>query len=268
MPKPRPGVEASSRLSKITDISIWISIEKQYGEMLLQKGGKKLVDLDIACEEISIKWQQAVTRKKEDAFCTCQDLYTIIEWKFATGKPRPLWKHIKSNSEETVRKVSKDAFDLIHKAKCDDKNLNTVIGNAVDVLSQLKGIGPASASAVLSLFRPDLMVFMYDEILDCFLGERKYTTAAYIKTNTICRDLVKDIGGGDGDFMNVRKVGQILWCAARLSLCKDKVDLTEGAVISSCQEKKETAMGDVGKDVTRTDDDNPTKTVKRRKTKK
>lgn len=244
MPKSRPGVEASCRLSKITDIAIWMSVEKQYGDMLLEKGGKKLVDLDKICEEISLKWQRI--QQKEDGFCTCQDLYTIMEWKFATGKPRPLWKHIKSNLEDAVRALSKDAFALVRHVQSHDENVNTAIGNAVETLSKLKGIGPASASAILSLYRPDLMVFMYDEILDCFLGERKYTTAAYIKINTICRNLVRDLGGNDTS-INVRKLGQILWSAARLSLCEDKVDLTLGVI--SCKEVAEKGINDEGKDM-------------------
>lgn len=240
MPKPRPGVDASFRLSKISDLSIWMAIDKQYGDMLLQKGGTKLLDLDKACEEISLKWQtKTQQQQQQDVYCTCEDLYTIMEWKFATGKPRPLWKHIKSNSEETLRKVSKDAFAMIRhvQAHDDDDDVDVVIGNALEALSKLKGIGPASASAILSLYRPDLLVFMYDEILDCFLGERKYTADAYKKINIICRDLVKDIGGTTGSaLINVRKLGQILWSAARISLCKDKVDLTLGSI--PCQEER------------------------------
>jgi hypothetical protein len=222
MPKLRPGVEAAARLSKISDKSVWTSIEKQYDDMLGDKGGENLLALDKKCEEIGAKWRT----QKTEAYCTCVDLYTIIEWKFATGKPRPLWKQIKSNSEENVHEFSKDAFRMLRNASPDDneEELNKVIAGAFDHISKLKGIGPASASAILSLYRPDLIVFMYDEILDCFLGERKYTVAAYLKIHQFCRNIAKNLETNER--ITMRNIGKILWCAARLSICKDKVDLT------------------------------------------
>lgn len=200
--------------------------------MLIQKGGEKLLNLDKKCTEIGAKWRSL----EKEAFCTSEELFNIIEWKFSVGKPRPLWKQIKSNSEDDIKQFSKDAFSLICDTNKDDENLNKVLAGAIENITKLKGIGPAAASAMLSLYRPDLMVFMYDEVLDCLLGERKYTVTSYFNINDVCMDICKSLGT-DNSLWNARKIGNTLWSAARLSLCKDRIDLTLSET-NSCTKTK------------------------------
>lgn len=69
---------------------------------------------------------------------------------------------------------------------------------AIKILSELKGIGPATASAVLAAYRPDLAPFMSDEALAAALkGAKEYTPKKYVELtealtakaqvrNTIC----------------------------------------------------------------------------------
>lgn len=232
MSKPRPGVEAAVRLSKISDVSTWTTIESQYTDMLLQKNDEKLMNLDQQCEALARRWQTS----EDGAYCTCDELYTVVDWKFAKGKARPmLWKQIRSNSEESVRDASRRAFQslenvLIHH---NEDRLNKALRQALDLFSVLKGIGPATSSAFLSLYRPDLFAFMDDEVLECFIGQRKYTVPAYFQLNDECRVRAKALGEG----WTARRVGNGLWSAARLSLCANRNDLTLDC--SNCKEQED-----------------------------
>ena len=235
MPKPRPGVEAVVRLSNnILNASTWTAIECQYKDMLLQKNGQKLFNLDEQCDALADKWH--LYADTTGAHCTCDDLYTVIEWKFAKGKARPmLWKQIRSNDEENVKDASRRAFQVLDNVQVDhdtdtsststpsaSDELNKVLKRALETFSELKGIGPATSSAFLSLYRPDLFAFMDDEVLECFNGQRKYTIPAYLKMNNECMARSKELGEG----WTTRRVGKGFWSAARISLDDNLSDLT------------------------------------------
>jgi len=81
----------------------------------------------------------------------------------------------------------------------------------------------------LSLYRPDLFAFMDDEVLEGFVGERKYTLKAYLDMNEECLACARRLGDG----WTPRRVGTALWTAARLSLCEDRVDLTVSTTTSN-----------------------------------
>ena len=195
--------------------------------MLGIKGGQDLQDLDQTCEELAQKWNNM----GDDAHCTMQDLTSVMKWKFAKGKPRPLWKLLLSNSEESVVEASKLAFSKIQRDGDGDgtndnananANANDLRGAIAD-FSTLKGIGPASATAFLSLYRPDLCIFMDDEVIECLHdGKRAYTVKIYMEINEKCRALRDILGEG----WTTRRVEKALWSAARISLCDDRIDLT------------------------------------------
>ena len=244
MPKPRPGVEAVVRLSNnIPNASTWTAIECQYQEMLLQKNGQKLFNLDAQCDALAEKWHAYADTT--GAHCTCDDLYTVIEWKFAKGKARPmLWKQIRSNDEENVKDASRRAFQALDNVQVvdgtsstpsDSDELNKVLKRALETFSELKGIGPATSSAFLSLYRPDLFAFMDDEVLECFNGQRKYTIPAYLKMNNECMARSKELGEG----WTTRRVGKGFWSAARISLDDNRLDLTLDSEIDGKESNSE-----------------------------
>lgn len=239
MPYTRPGVEASVRLYKAANqTNLWRKIEAKYHDMLVikKKGDKELLDLDSQCDELGNKWRSMIEQKnkkgsgkkhensEDQAFITCGELYTVMKWKFSKGKSRPLWKHINSNSEETVRECSMASFSHV-------SGNNSDINEALKEMSKLKGVGPASSSAILSLFRPDLFVFMDDEVIECLHeGKRDYSLKIYLEINEKCQNLAESLGEG----WNVRRVGKALWTAAIISAYSDEEDLT----LASDDEKK------------------------------
>lgn len=210
----RPGVAAAVRLCKMTgqNSTVWESILNEYEFCLEEKGSKALLDLDRKCNEIADNW-----RTMDNPYCTFDDLTTVVEWKFKKGKPRPLWKLIRSNSTHDVEKASTAAFKAVD-------TMGNAIQSAIDELTVLRGIGVAAASAILSFYRPDKFTFMDDEVIECLYdGKREYTMKIYHDINNKCHKLSLTLGGD----WTPRKIGQALWTAARLSISKsDKADLT------------------------------------------
>lgn len=77
--------------------------------------------------------------------------------------------YAKDAEEADIVETSKRAFAALPNVQ-----------EAIKILSELKGIGPATASAVLAALRPDLAPFMSDEALAAALqGTKDYTPKKY-----------------------------------------------------------------------------------------
>eukprot|EP00591_Stephanopyxis_turris_P011782 CAMPEP_0195510592 /NCGR_PEP_ID=MMETSP0794_2-20130614/3194_1 /TAXON_ID=515487 /ORGANISM="Stephanopyxis turris, Strain CCMP 815" /LENGTH=284 /DNA_ID=CAMNT_0040638043 /DNA_START=159 /DNA_END=1013 /DNA_ORIENTATION=+ len=201
----RPGVAAAARLALITSKSTWEQIEKQYSELIVRKGGKKLLEMDKFRDSISAKLRNCTDNNS--VFISRDELLEIVQWKFAKGKPRyALMKHLTANSEKDVKTASKTAFQ---KAKKND------IRGAVQEFCKLRGVGPATASCFLSMYREDYFAFMDDEVIEClYEGKRGYTLNIYLNVNTKCAELAKGLGGG---CWTPYRAGRALWTASQIS---------------------------------------------------
>ena len=84
-------------------------------------------------------------------------------------------KLLASNSEDTIRKTTARAFGVLSGAPDKDvEALSNKILEALGVLTELKGVGPASASVLLSVRHPDHVPFFSDEAyrwLTCTTGD-------------------------------------------------------------------------------------------------
>lgn len=109
------------------------------------------------------KWYQTELPKKiksrgKEPFLTHDEIVQCIKWKLARGQFRPRLKDlVQMNTPRVVMQETKKAFRNLFK-----KN---DIESAVQALSNLKGVGPAMASAVLAAGAPHLAPFMADECL-------------------------------------------------------------------------------------------------------
>ena len=93
----------------------------------------------------------------------------LVDWKLKHGTYRPnLAKLIASNSEETIRENTKKAFATYEADRNDH-------AKPMKVLCELKGIGPATASLLLSCYDPVNVPFFSDELYRYSLwGEAKH----------------------------------------------------------------------------------------------
>ncbi|RDW72987.1 hypothetical protein BP6252_06894 [Coleophoma cylindrospora] len=101
-----------------------------------------------------------------------KDLQKLVDWKLRHGTFRPtLPKLVASNSEDSVNSITEEGFSIYEKD-------HSELAAAVKKLSELKGIGPATASLLLAVYDPHKVIFFSDEVYKWLLpnaDKPKYT---------------------------------------------------------------------------------------------
>lgn len=135
-----------------TDIALWREALGSYEDALKTLGKPNLVSLD---EFYRNDLPNLLRQRNPSPYMTTDELTTLMKWKLARGKWRPrLLSFVSSLDDAVVRDASGKAF-----ASLPD------VSKAVSELTVLKGVGPATASAVLAAYSPDVAPFMSDEVL-------------------------------------------------------------------------------------------------------
>ncbi|XP_029125825.1 uncharacterized protein LOC109791858 isoform X2 [Cajanus cajan] len=111
-------------------------------------------------------------RRNPNPFITTRELSDLMRWKLTRGKWRPrLLDFVSSLDDAVVKFASQKAFQSLPD-----------VSKAVSELTVLKGVGPATASAVLAAFAPHLIPFMSDQAMEAALGNSKdYSLKQYLK---------------------------------------------------------------------------------------
>merc|ERR1712121_412897 len=156
------------------------------------------------------KWYQNELPKKiksrgKEAHLTHEEIVQTIKWKLARGQFRPRLKDlIQMNTPRVVMQESKKAFRAIDKKKD--------LEAAVLALSNLKGVGPAMASAVLAAGCPEIAPFMADELLMSMpeVEGIDYTMKEYMKLVEKTNECVDRLNAQGGDW-NPHKVEMAVW---------------------------------------------------------
>lgn len=101
-------------------------------------------------------------------FIEKSELVQLVEWKLRHGKFRPnLLKLAESNASDLVKKTTQDAFEDVKIPSGEDSSMPidwTKIEAAMKKATALKGIGPATASLLLSCADQDRIPFFSDEL--------------------------------------------------------------------------------------------------------
>ena len=210
----RPGVEAAVHLLSLPISSErWSKILDRYKDMLKKKGGKTLCDLDERRARLADSLNDNKCITKTDL------IDVIIPWKFAKGKPRHALKPLlNSNTDKSVENSSRRAIEIAASAITKPQNIQREqIKEAITTLCSLNGVGPATASAILSIFHPSLFAFMDDEIIEALYdGKRGYTFKIYEMVNEKCEEICTQLNT-NGDKAWVRcEVGMSLWTVAAM----------------------------------------------------
>lgn len=120
-------------------------------------GSRTFQELDEwRCLELPTTLEQRF-EEHESTWLTKDELALLMDWKLAKGKFRPtLPKLIQSNAPETVKSVTKDGLQLmldyfLKSQKITQKEYTETVKKSIKKLSELRGVGPATASLMLSL---------------------------------------------------------------------------------------------------------------------
>jgi hypothetical protein len=144
---------------------------------------------------------------RPEPFVTRDELVWVVEWKMARGVWRARNLHLaRSNAPEEVESASRAAFAAIP----DDRA-------SLRLLGQLKGVGPATVSAVLAGHRPDRYPFFDDVVAEQVpgLAVGEFTVKAYLAYAAALRDRAEVLSEScDSGEWTVQSVGLALWSAA------------------------------------------------------
>jgi len=157
------------------------------------------------------KWYQNELPKKiksrgKDAHLVHDELVQTIKWKLARGKFRPnLVNLVQMNTPRVVQQETKKAFRNIQK-KSD-------LQSACNALCNLKGVGPAMASAVLAAGAPQMAPFMADECLLAMpdVDSLDYTMKEYMRFVEYVKACVDRLNGDGGTSWTPHRVELAVW---------------------------------------------------------
>ena len=267
---PRPGVQAAIALAQSTDATKWSKIDRRYSEMIRSTGAEKLEHLQKKLDDLAVRFKKASANRRsnssaqpagangapDDAVLSREEFMSVIQWKFAKGKDRSafLMKHLNQNTDVAIQDAISNAFEIADtintntntstKHKSENNTTKQKIEKSIKAITILKGVGPATASAFLCLYRPDQFCFMDDEVIETFCGKRVYTLKVYMEINNECRRIAGVLG--EDYCWSVYRVGRALWTATKLSAfgcAYDDEKSAVGEIEQKAQEEEEESGG-------------------------
>ncbi|CAL5229628.1 g12992 [Coccomyxa viridis] len=194
--------------------SLWATDDANAWQDSLAEVGKRLEALENPKLTELERWffdelPDALSKRKP-MHLTSDELVKIVEWKLTRGKWRPkLLDYAKAHSEDTVREATASAFKSLIDAPTNSENLK----EAMSALTALKGIGPATASALLTAAFPDVP-FQSDEAMAAALnGQKEYTSSFYFKYAAKVQERASTLSK-KGATLTPKDVERALWSEA------------------------------------------------------
>ncbi|CAM8946310.1 unnamed protein product [Rhodiola kirilowii] len=172
-----------------------------YSDRLKSLKNPDLISLD---EFYRIDLPSLIENRNPNPYITASELVELMKWKLKRGKWRPrLLEFVSALDDEVVESASRKAFEALPD-----------VSKAVSELKVLKGVGPATASAVLAAHAPQVAPFMSDEAMVAALGSAKdYTSKQYVKFSSKMQEKAKELSSNDLTF-TPSDVERALWSAA------------------------------------------------------
>ncbi|XP_057469840.1 uncharacterized protein LOC130758873 isoform X1 [Actinidia eriantha] len=213
---------------KCSDVHLWREALSSYKAHMESLNKPNLVSLDdFYTDELPL----LIRQRNPNPHITTPELSKLMQWKLTRGKWRPrLLDFVSSLDEALVKSASQKAF----------KSLPDV-SKAVSELTVLKGVGPATASAVLAAYAPDVAPFMSDEAMVAAIGSSKdYTLKQYLVFVDKLQAKSKELSA-EGDIFTPSDVERALWSAtigAKLPAASAQPDLKVNSNKNSKRKRK------------------------------
>jgi len=181
----------------------WHDALDSYPGVIEEQGSEKLSKLD--------RWfgedLPAAIKSREAPCIYLDELQGIAAWKMSRG----VWRErnrvlIATNSPESVEQASRQAFAAVPDPRA-----------PITTLSSLAGVGPATASAALAAYAPDVYPF-FDEVVAAMmpgLGPVAFTAKYYAAYSDALRERAAQLNQACPHMhWTAHGVAQALWAAA------------------------------------------------------
>ncbi|GMI89669.1 hypothetical protein like AT3G12210 [Hibiscus trionum] len=184
-----------------TDFSVWKEALSTYKSRIESLNKPNLISLD---EFYSDELPSLLHQRNPNPSITTSELSRLMQWKLTRGKWRPrLLDFVSSLDDSSVKSASQKAFHSLPD-----------ISKAISELTVLKGVGPATASAVLAAYAPETAPFMSDEAMVAALGNSKdYSLKQYLLFVEKLQSKSKELSL-KGDSFTPSDVERALWSSA------------------------------------------------------
>ncbi|KAL5707189.1 hypothetical protein ACHQM5_025270 [Ranunculus cassubicifolius] len=186
-----------------TDLNLWKQSLSSYQTSLYSLNKPALISLDnFYRRDLPLQ----INSRNPNPHITKSDLIKLMQWKLSRGKWRPrLLDFVTNLDESAVKSASEKAFRAVTEED---------VGKAIEELTVLKGVGPATASAVLAAFAPEIAPFMSDEAMVAALGNSKdYTLKQYLVFAKKLQEKSKELSK-EGETFTPSDVEMALWSSA------------------------------------------------------
>jgi hypothetical protein len=180
------------------DSNRWSAALERYSEVVSSQSVPRLAERD--------QWYRSelprALASRVPARATLEELIQVTEWKMARG----VWRQrnlilVRSNQSAAVEDSSRDAFALVPDTT-----------KPIAILSALAGVGPATASALLAAFAPEVYPFFDDLVASQIptLGKVDFTPRFYARYADAIRQRATKLGGA----WTATAVERALWANA------------------------------------------------------
>lgn len=205
----------------VDECRVWLDALDTYEQVIADVGGERLVNLDM--------WYRntlpGLLSGRQEPCIYLDELEGVAAWKMRRGVWRERNRYlISQNAPEKVEELSRAAFRSALDGPEADHN------RPIKLLSELSGVGPATASAVLAAYAPDRYPF-FDELVAAQipgLGPVAFTARYYANYARMLRERASALNATCADTQQTRTwtahdVAQAMWAhAASISTTRAK----------------------------------------------
>ncbi|XP_022870893.1 uncharacterized protein LOC111390126 [Olea europaea var. sylvestris] len=184
-----------------SDVTLWQDALNSYETHIKTLIKPNLISLD---NFYRTELPNLLHQRAPSPYITTPELSKLMQWKLTRGKWRPrLLNFVSSLNDDAVRAASQKAFGFLPD-----------VSKAVSEMVVLKGVGPATASAVLAAYAPDIAPFMSDEAMVAAIGHSKdYSLKQYLVFVEKMQTKAKELST-DGNTFKPSDVEQALWSSS------------------------------------------------------
>lgn len=165
------------------------------------------------------------------------DLIRLMRWKLAREKFRPtLMSLIQSNPEPQVQNVLQRAYTSCVLIDTKDRDAAPALIAVMKVLAELRGVGPATASAITAAWHP-LGIFQSDELVSLLLprSQIKYDWKFYTTFYHVASETLHELRTSYNPQMSGRQLEQIAWSMAHSQDPKPVTASTESGEVTATE---------------------------------